>query len=136
VFEAMTPPTDRGPGFLSKGLAELSWSELNELIRQAPSSRQEALARTHRQLRFALVASAFVLSFLGLGLTRRWQSRTATAAAALVALGAYGACFMLASEIDGGGYPSAYGAWAANLAFALLGLRLLRSRTDLNDVTA
>jgi lipopolysaccharide export LptBFGC system permease protein LptF len=136
VFEAFSPPADGRPHDLSKGLTELSWGELNELVRHPPSRRQEALARAHRQIRFAVVASPFGLALLALGLTRRWHSRTATAAAALVALGAYGTCFMLAGEIDGGGYPSAYGVWAANLAFALLGLRLLRSRTDWGEVTA
>jgi hypothetical protein len=136
VFEAMSTPADRGPGFLSKGLAELSWGDLNEAIRHAPSSRQEALARAHRQIRFAVAASPFVLALLALGLTRRWRSRTATATAAFVALGAYATCFWLASEIDGGGYPSAYGVWAANLAFALLGMRLLRSRIDWGEATA
>ena len=136
VFNALSPSIDNAPRVLSKGLPEMNWVELNEHIRYAPSSRQEALARAHRQLRFAMSASAFVLAMLGLGLTRRWRSRTATAAAALVVLLVYGTFLFLGHEIDGGGYPSAYSVWAANLAFALAGLRLLRSRRDWTDVAA
>ncbi len=131
VFNTMQPP-DPGlpPREIRKGLAEMSWMELKAHIREAPSSRQEEIARSHRLQRFAMIASTFVMALLGLGVAGRWQSRATTIAAALALLVLYVGCFTLASGQHPGGYPSAYGTWAANAAFALVGMRLLRTRQD------
>ena len=130
------PDADGPPRVLSKGLPELTWTELNAQIRAPVSSRQEELARAHRQKRFAVIGSAFVMALLGLGVAGRWRSRAATIGASLVLLVLYGGCFVLASELNHGGSPSAYGVWTANGAFAILGLRLLRSRKEWKDVAA
>jgi hypothetical protein len=121
------------PRVLSKGLAELTWTELNAQIREPPTSRQEELARAHRQQRFALVASAFVMGLLGLGLAGRWRSRAATIGASLVLLFLYDGCFALAANLDRGALPSIYGTWTVNMAFAVVGLLLLRSRRNRRD---
>jgi hypothetical protein len=134
VFNTLQPPEPGvPPRVLSKGLAELTRTELNAQIREPASSRQEKLARAHRQQRFAIVGSAFVMALLGLGMAGRWRSRAATIGAALVLLVLYGGCFILASNLDRAAYPSIYGPWTANLAFAVVGLRLLRSRKEWRD---
>lgn len=121
------------PRVLSKGLAELTWTELNAQIGRPASSRQGELARAHRQLRFAFVGSAFVMALLGLGVAGRWRSRAATIGASLLLLALYGGCFVLASSLHRGGYPSALGTWSANIVFAVFGLGLLRSRKEWRD---
>jgi Lipopolysaccharide export system permease LptF/LptG len=137
VFNTLQPPDpDVFPRVLSKGLAELTWTELNEQIREPSSRRQEELARANRQGRFALVGSVFVMALLGLGMAGRWRSRATTIGASLVLLVLYVGCFVLASELNDGGYRSAYGVWTANGAFAIVGLRLLRSRKEWGDVAA
>jgi lipopolysaccharide export LptBFGC system permease protein LptF len=83
----------------------------------APSSRQEELARAHRQQRVAFAASVFVLALLGLGLAGRWRSRAATFGAALALLVLYGVCFGVGAGPNNGAYPSTYGTWTANGAF-------------------
>ena len=134
VFNTLQPPdASVSPRVLSKGLAELTWTELNAQIREPASRRQQELARAHRQQRFALVASAFVMALLGLGLVGRWRSRAATIGASLVLLFLYDWCFALAASLDRGAFPSIYGTWTVNMAFAVLGLRLLRSRKDWRD---
>ena len=121
VFNTLQPPdANVPPRVLSKGLAELTWTELNAQIREPASRRQEELARANRQQRFALVGSVFVMALLGLGVAGRWRSRAATIGASLVLLVLYAGCFDLASHLDRGGYPSAYGTWTANVAFAWL----------------
>jgi Lipopolysaccharide export system permease LptF/LptG len=134
VFNTLQLP-DPGvpPRVLSKGLAELTWTELNAEIRKPTSSRQQELARAHRQQRFALVGSAFVMALLGLGVAGRWRSRTATIGASLVLLVLYAGCFTLAADLNRGGDASAYGTWTANIAFAVVGLRRLRSRKECRD---
>jgi hypothetical protein len=135
VFETLQPPdADAPPRVLSKGLAELTWMELNAQIRVARDRRQEELARASRQQRFALIGSALVMALLGLGMAGRWRSRATTTGASLALLALYAACFVLASDM--GGYRSVYGVWTANGAFAILGLRLLRSRREWGDVAA
>jgi lipopolysaccharide export LptBFGC system permease protein LptF len=135
MFNMLQPPdADGPPRVLSKGLPELTWKELNAQIRAPASSRQEELARAHRQKRFAIIGSAFVMALLGLGVAGRWRSRAATIGASLVLLVLFGGCFILASELNHGGSPAAYGVWTANGAFAILGLRLVRSRKEWKEV--
>ncbi len=128
TFNLSLPDAPRGP--LRKGLPEMTWLELNEHIRHAPSNRQADLARAHRQQRFAFVGSVFVLGLLGLGVAGRWRSRVVTLGAALALLAVYGVCFGLGAGLNNGGYPSTYGVWTANGAFFVIGLRLLRSRRE------
>jgi lipopolysaccharide export LptBFGC system permease protein LptF len=131
VFDTLEPPNRDVPTrVLRKGLPELTWTELNALIREPASRRQEEIARSHRLQRFALIASAFVMALLGLGVSDRWRSRATTIAAALALLVLYVGCFTLASGRNPGGYPSAYGTWTANVAFAVVGLRLARTRKE------
>ncbi len=134
VFNTLQPPdANVAPRVLSKGLSELTWAELNAQIREPASRRQQELARAHRQQRFAFVGSAFVMALLGLGLAGRWRSRAATIGASVVLVVLYDGCFILASNLDRGAYPSIYGTWTANIAFAVVGLRLLRSRKEWRD---
>ena len=112
---------------LRKGLPEMTLAELNEHIRHAPSSRQQDLARAHRQERFAFVGTVFVLGMLGLALAGRWRS-SVTFAAALVVLFIYGAAFGFGAGLNNYGYPAGFGTWTANGAFLVMALRLLRSR--------
>jgi Lipopolysaccharide export system permease LptF/LptG len=134
VFATLEPPNpDAPPRVLRKGLPELTWTELNAQIREPASRRQEDLARAHREQRFALIASVFVLSLLALSVASRWRSHATTFGVSLVLLILYGGCFALASQMDRGGAPSAYGVWTVNGAFAILGLRLLRSRSEWRD---
>jgi lipopolysaccharide export LptBFGC system permease protein LptF len=136
VFDTIQPPAPDGrPRELSKGLAEMNWMELNAHIRQAPSSRQEELARAHRLQRFALIMSPLVMALLGLGVAGRWRSRAATIGVSLALLIVYAGCFTLASGANDGGTRSAYGTWTANAAFAIVGLRLLRTRPEWRDET-
>jgi lipopolysaccharide export LptBFGC system permease protein LptF len=128
VFRAMDP--SRESMELRKGLTEMTWGELNAHIRSAPSSRQEELARAHRQQRVAWIASFVVLALVGLGLAGRWRSIAPTIGWPLLLLVAYANCFFLAGGLDGYGYPSVYGVWTVNLTFAVVGLRLMRSRSD------
>ena len=131
VFNTLQPPeASVAPRVLSKGLSELTWTELNAQVREPASPRLEEVARAHRQQRFAFIGSPFVMALLGLGLAGRWRSRAATIGASLVLLVLYDECFQLASSLDRGGYPSAYGTWTANVAFAVVGLRLLRTRQE------
>ena len=51
--------------------------------RQPPPGK---ITRSHRLQRFALIASAFVMALLGLGVSDRWRSRATTIAAALALL--------------------------------------------------
>jgi hypothetical protein len=128
VFKAMDP--SHQPLELTKGLTEMTWSELNTHIRSAPSSRQEELARAHRQQRVAWVASFAVLALVGLGLAGRWRSMASTIGWPLLLGVGYANCFFLAGGLDSYGYPSVYGVWTVNLTFAVVGVRLLRSRGD------
>jgi lipopolysaccharide export LptBFGC system permease protein LptF len=100
--------------------------ELNAHIRDAPSSRQEELARAHRR-NDSGSSQPFVLG-LGFALAGRWRSAMATFCVATVVLLLYGVCFGFGAGLDKFGYPPAYGTWTANGAFLIIGLRLLRSR--------
>ena len=134
MFNTLQPPEPNVPArAFSKGLTELTWSELNAHIRSPASGRQEELARAHRQLRFALIGSPFVMALLGLGMAGRWRSRAATIVASLALLVLYVWSLILASSLDRSAYPSIYGTWTANVAFAVVGLRLLRSRKEWRD---
>jgi Lipopolysaccharide export system permease LptF/LptG len=129
VFAAFQGELTNGPRIpLRKGLAEMTLVELNEHIRQPPSTRQAELARAHRQERFAFVGAVFVLALLGLGLAGRWRSEAATSGAAIAILVGYGVCFGFGAGLNTFGYPAAYGTWTANGAFLVIALRLLRSR--------
>lgn len=112
----------------SHGVSEMTWTELNDHIRHAPSKRAEELARAHRQGRIHLVASVFVLAALGLGLTGRWRSRAATGAAAVALLVLYVICF--SHGWNDGGRPLAFWTWTANATFFTLGVGLMVSRVD------
>ncbi len=136
VFDTLEPPNPDVPSrVLRKGLPELTWTELNAQIREPASRRQEEIARSHRLQRFALIASAFVMALLGLGVSDRWRSRATTIATALALLVLYVGCF-IGVRPEPGGYPSAYGTWTANVAFAVVGLRLLRTRKEWKDIAA
>jgi hypothetical protein len=113
---------------LTRGVAEMTWWQLGDHIRHAPSRRAEELARGHRQGRSHMVASVFVLAMLGLGLAGRWRSRAATVAAAIALLGLYVFCFT--RGWNNGGRPLAFWVWSANVTFFVLGVGLIRSRSD------
>jgi lipopolysaccharide export LptBFGC system permease protein LptF len=66
---------DSRPVVLSKGLAEMTWSELNDQIRNPRSARQGLDTRIHRQIRLALCLSPLVFGLLALRLAGRWRSR-------------------------------------------------------------
>ena len=133
VFAALQSGVNDGPTVPPrKGLPEMTLPELNDHIRNAPSSRQAELARAHRQERFAFVATVFVLGLLGLALAGRWRSIAGTFGVALAVVILYGVCFGFGARLDNYGYPAAYGTWTANGTFLVIGLRLLRSRQDAN----
>ena len=113
-----------------KGLSEMTLPELNDYIRNPPSTRQAELARAHRQERFAFVASVFVLGLLGLAIAGRWQSMAGTLGVALAVVIVYDVCFGFGGRLDNYGYAAAYATWTANGTFLVIGLRLLRSRQD------
>ena len=60
---------------LNKGLAEMTWSELNDRIRHPPSVRAARDARLHREARLALCISPLIFGLLALRLAGRWHSR-------------------------------------------------------------
>ena len=126
TFQRDTPDETR-PLHLSKGLAEMTWRELNDQIAHPPSVRQGAVARAHRNERLAFVGVVPVLGLLGLALSNVWRSRAVTLTAALVVLIAYGLCFSLGA--DRYGQSSLYGPWTANGLFFVLAVRFLRARS-------
>jgi hypothetical protein len=112
---------------LNKGLAEMTWSELNDRIRHAPSNREEQRARFHRQGRVAMVAAVFVLATLGLSLAGLCRSRAVSAVVASVLLVSFGICFTQGWNHER--FPEYWG-WGANVAFLTLGVSGLRARKD------
>jgi len=112
---------------LTKGLAEMTWSELNDHIRHAPSKREEERARVHRQGRVAIIASVFVLATLGLSVAGLCRSRAVSTVVAAGLLASFGICFT--GGWNGDRSP-VFWVWAANVAFLTLGISLLRARKD------
>ena len=131
VFAAFQSDLAEGPAAPPrKGLPEMTLTELNTHIRNAPSSRQAELARAHRHERFAFVATVGILGLLGVALAGRWRSMVLTFAAALAIVILYGVCFGFGAGLNTRGYPAAYGTWTANAAFLVIAVRLLRSRSS------
>ena len=131
VFAAYQADLRDGPWApLRKGLTEMTLLELNNHIRDAPSSRQAELARAHRHERFAFVATVGILGLLGVALAGRWRSMVLTFGAALAIVILYGVCFGFGAGLNTRGYPAAYGTWTANAAFLVIAVRLLRSRSS------
>lgn len=113
---------------LEPGLSEMTWTALNDRIRNPPSVRAEEQARAHRQGRVAMVMAVLVLAPLGLALAGRWRSRALTAVAATVLLVLYTFCFT--HGWNAGGRPLTLWAWSTNVAFFVLGVGLVHSRAE------
>jgi lipopolysaccharide export LptBFGC system permease protein LptF len=74
---------------LSKGLAEMTWSELSDVVSNEPNARQSLYARVHRQLRLAISVTPLVLGLVALRLAGRWRSRLVSYAVPILLIATY-----------------------------------------------
>ena len=107
---------------LPKGLTEMTLTELNDEIANPPSPAREALARHHRQERFAYIAAVPLMGLVALVLARRRGDRKAAIVADILLLGIYFASFNVDVLRNPG--VDIYRAWTANVVLAIIGLGL------------
>ena len=135
TFVISTIQTTHPSANLRPGLSEMTGRMLSEQIANPPSVRQGALARAHRQERFAFVALIPVLGLLGLAFAGLWQSRALTLLAAIGVFTLYGVWLSVAPALMARRSPVPAAPWAANvvlLGLAMWMLRVRRSRAALS----
>jgi hypothetical protein len=136
VHDAMAASTGDGRFYLNdgrfflssprKGLAEMTWWELNDYIADPPSVPAADRARAFRLERLAFVGLVAVLGVLGRALSNRWPSRVSTLGAAFLLLVPYYAVF--SASAAGFTKPVLQGPWTVNVLFLLIGAMLLHWR--------
>jgi hypothetical protein len=124
VWEAYAAADSRfvGGNPPAKGLTEMGWQELAEVVSNPPGVRQGHLARFHLHQRVAWTLGVFPLALLAISCSNRWRSRRATLAAGAVGffvyLGAFYSGAMIALYPEG----PILGAWAPLMAVSVLAL--------------
>jgi hypothetical protein len=109
----------------SRGLTEMGWRELADVVNHPPDVRQGRMARFHLHQRVAWTLGVFPLALLAISFSNRWRTRRATLAAGAVGFGVYLGAFysgaILALYPDG----PILGVWAPLLAVSLLAVVML-----------
>jgi lipopolysaccharide export LptBFGC system permease protein LptF len=102
---------------VSKGLAEMTWSELSDVVRNAPNARQSLQARVQRQLLLAISVTPLVLGLLSLRLAGRWRSRLVSFAVPILLIAMYWLLLALGEKASRDYWPIAI--WLPNVVFFL-----------------
>jgi hypothetical protein len=104
---------------VSKGLAEMNWSELNDQIRNPATARSGLNARIYRQIRLAICVAPLVFGLLALRLAGRWRSRLLSWSAPIVLLLIYWGLMVTGESLarTPGQFVSAI--WLGNVMFFL-----------------
>jgi Lipopolysaccharide export system permease LptF/LptG len=120
---------------LSKGLAEMTWTELNYAMARPASAQQFAAARAHVHLRFALCVAPCALGLLATGLLAPLRSRIRALGGSIALLGAY--WWVLAATSNWAVSPGhrVLEVWTANVIFGALAVLILWWRRDRSITT-
>jgi hypothetical protein len=117
---------------LPKGLAEMTWRDLQDTIAQPASVAAARAAREHLNERFAAVPLAFVLGLLALSLGGWWRSRFATIVMGSASLYLFGWTWASAVQTSSVGPIRLLGPWLVHALFVCVAVILLwwSSRLD------
>lgn len=107
-----------------RGVAEMTWWELNEYIANAPNGRAKTHARARLQAHFAFLALVPVLALMGYGVSRRRHSPAAAFGIALllVTLPFFGFSFAASDFLK----RFIYAPWVLDSVFLIVAIWLVR----------